>query len=215
MLLAYSDDKFYLFPKDNTIKEISRSKYWFKQWWHLKITDVKNVKKNRYEIIYYIFSDQPRNTKSTNFDKKIVTKAQYKSELAKNEMGLYLIGANKEDTGNKNYPSIKEIDTTLNLTKKFGIKRIEYSGYHTSSMRGKLGHRINILFDGLGNIFQSEGLKGDSGDINPLDTKRKMIIKEVEIKLCLDNPCINTNNRCSIVAISPVSGAYRKNCKNF
>jgi prepilin-type N-terminal cleavage/methylation domain-containing protein len=202
--LALKDDKYQPFPiADNDI-ENNRSKYWFKQWWHLKITDAGN------DIIYYIFSDQPRNSESTNFDKKTVTKAQYTKELAVLN-GKYLIGADKEDTGNNNYPSKNQIDLNLNLTKTFGIKRIEFNQYITSKMSKNMGDRIDFLFDSNGNIFLKEGKKGDGGDINPLDKENRIILtKNAKIKLCSTNTC--DKSHCIQINITPVGEIFKSKC---
>jgi len=213
--LALKDDKYQPVPINNSSVEMNRSKYWFKQWWHIKITNAGN------DIIYYIFSDSPRAISSANFNKKIVRKVEYTVELAKNAYGKYLIGANKEDSGNNNYPSKNSIDKTLNLTKEYGIKRIEFNGYSSSSMPNKMGKRIDVLFDSFGNVFLNEGkygkcpssYTGDCGDINPLDEKnRKLLTKNINIKLCLDNPCIKKENRCVQINISPTGFVYKSDC---
>ena len=201
--LALKDDKYQPFPEDNTSQEENRSKYWFKQWWHLKITDANS------DIIYYIFSDIPKNT-TANFDNKIIS-GTYKYELAKNANNKYLIGMSKEESGNHNYPN--NIDKTLNFTKKYGIKRVEFNGYSSSSMPHGEGNRVDILFDNFGNIFQREGIKGDGGDINPLDIdNRKLLYKDASIKLCLDSPCKYQKDRCIQVNITPNGYIYISNC---
>jgi prepilin-type N-terminal cleavage/methylation domain-containing protein len=205
--LALKDDKYQPFPiADNDI-ENNRSKYWFKQWWHLKITDAGN------DIIYYIFSDQPRNSESTNFDNKTVTKAQYTKELAVLN-GKYLIGADKEDTGNNNYPPKSQINLNLNLTKTFGIKRVEFNQYSSSSMPNNMGDRIDLLFDNNGNIFLKEGNESDGEDINPLDKdERKVLRTTAIIRLCKDNPCKYENGKCIQINITPTGEVYKSKCK--
>jgi prepilin-type N-terminal cleavage/methylation domain-containing protein len=198
--LALKDDKYQPFPVENNATEYNRTKYWFKQWWHLKITDAGN------ELIYYIFTDSPRNTSTTNFDEKTVTKSQYEIELAKNANGKYLIGASKEETGNSNYPSQNEIDEQLNLTKKYGIKKIEFDGFTSSS--SVYGPRIDILFDNCGNVFLDEGKKGDGDDINPMDSVRHLLNKNVTIKLCSDDSC----NKCVAVIITPSGNVMKGSC---
>ena len=201
--LALKDDKYQPFPiKDNAI-ENNRSKYWFKQWWHLKITNAGN------DIIYYIFSDISTNT-TANFDKKIIS-GTYQYELARNSENQYLIGISKDETGNSNYPN--NIDKKLNLTKTYGIKRVEFDNYSASSMPNGLGKRVNILFDNYGNLFLKEGETGDGGDINPLDfSNRPILTKNAAIKLCLDNPCKYTSSHCIQINITPSGYIYKTQC---
>ena len=202
--LALKDDKYQPFPVDNSKQELNRSKYWFKQWWHLKITNASNY------IIYYIFSDAPKNN-TANFDKKIIN-GTYQYELAKNSENKYLVGIDKSESGIHNYPS-NNVDKTLNLTKKYGIKRVEFSGYFSSSMPNGKGNRIDLLFDNFGNVFQNEGLRGDGNDINPLDANnRKLLTKNVAIKLCTDSPCIYSKNKCIQVNITPSGYTYISTC---
>jgi len=201
--LALKDDKYQPFPIKNNAIENNRSKYWFKQWWHLKITNAEN------DIIYYIFSDIPTNT-TANFDKKIIS-GTYKYELAKNSENQYLIGMSEDESGNHNYPN--NIDKKLNLTKTYGIKRVEFSAYYSSSMSNGLGKRVDILFDNYGNLFLKEGEKGDGGDINPLDVNnRKLLDKNATIKLCLDSPCQYTASRCIQINITPSGYIYKTQC---
>ena len=203
--LALKDDKYQPFPEDNSSVEQNRSKYWFKQWWHLKITNANN------DIIYYIFSDIPKNT-TADFDNKIIS-STYEYELAKNAKNQYLIGMDATESGNYNYPP-NNVDKTLNLTKKYGIKRVEFSGYSSSSMPNGKGNRVDLLFDNVGNLFLKEGQKGDGGDINPLDIdNRKFLNQNVNIKLCLDSPCKSQKNRCLQVNITSNGYVYISECK--
>jgi len=215
--LALKEDKYQPYPahacdgSDEGKIECNRSKYWFKQWWHLRITNAGN------DIIYYVFSDQPRSSSSTNFDLKTVTASQYTVELAKNPYNnKYLIGANKEDTGNNNYPPKSEIDKNLNLTKTFGIKRVEINqSFSSSSMPGNLGKRVDLLFDNFGNVFFKEGDAGDAGDINPLDKeKRKILIGLAAIKLCTTTDCsLKDIDHCIQINITPAGYIYKSNCE--
>jgi type II secretory pathway pseudopilin PulG len=200
--LALKDDKYQPFPKNTTNVEKYRSKYWFKQWWHLKITDAGN------HLIYYIFSDSPRDTTTTNFDEKTVTASQYQVELAKSPNGKYLIGASEEETGNSNYPPENEIDTRLDLTKTYGIKKIEFNGFSVST--NSFGPRVDLLFDSEGNVFLNEGLSGDGGDINPLDSVRHLLTKNITIKLCSDTAC--SYNNCVAITISPSGDVTKGKC---
>ena len=218
--LALKDDKYQPFPNhicDNSNIgkiECNRSKYWFKQWWQIKFT---NSGRN---IIYYIFSDKP-DVNSSNFNKKIIA-TQYEQELAKIN-NIYKIGTDKNESGNNNYPNSNNVDFYMNLTKKFGIIRIEYSGYYSSSMSNNMGRRISLLFDNEGNIYQKEGLYanssqgGDKGDINPLDkTNRKLLTQPAKIKLCnklnSSNNCLTDKKHCIAIEITPTGSLEKTTC---
>jgi type II secretory pathway pseudopilin PulG len=208
--LALKDDKYQPFPLhkcDGSIQgkiECNRTKYWFKQWWHLKITTAGG------DIIYYIFSDQPKAYPTTNFDKKVVNSAQYTVELAKNPEGKYLIGASKDETGSNSYPPLDEIDTKLNLTKTYNIVQVEYNNQKVDRY-----HPLDLLFDNYGNVFQSEGIKGDKGDINPL-YKREILTSILHIKLCnaigADNKCLTDKKHCIQINITPTGFVYKSLC---
>jgi len=188
--LALQDNKFQYYPINSSDIELNRTKYWFKQWWHFKITDAGD------DIIIYIFQDLPRDSSSTNFDKKTVTKAQYSQELA-TLTGKYLIGASKESTGSNNYPEDSQIFKKLNLSQSFGIKKIEFNAYSSSSMSDGKGKRIDILFDNYGNTYLKEGEAGDGGDINPYDEdERKPLTKIAKITLCANDNCEKNISIC-------------------
>ncbi len=207
--LALKDDKYQPFPESNSSVEQNQSKYWFKQWWQIKFTNANG------NIIYYIFSDKA-DTNCSNFNKKIIH-TQYAQELAKNGEEKYKIGISSEETNNTNYPNIKDIEKALNLTKTYGIVRIEYDGYSPSSMPNNMGNRINLLFDNNGNVFQNEGIVGDGGDINPLDSNTRYLLNQVKtIKLCnkLDasNHCLTDNQHCIAISISPSGDVEQTTC---
>ena len=85
--LALKDDKYQPFPIDNSTVEQNRSKYWFKQFWQLKFATDGS------DLIYMIFSDQPANGSTNNFDKKVI-KSSHVYELAKYADGRYVYGGN-------------------------------------------------------------------------------------------------------------------------
>jgi len=187
--LALKDDKYIPFPLSDSEKDLNQSKYWFKSWWHLRITNSNNA------IYYYIFSDIADDNNTTNFDKNY----DEQNELALNPLTKkYFIGV-PQFINQKYSPE-------LNLS-SYGIKRVEFSGYSASSM-GNKGDRIHLLFDNLGNVYQDEGLPGDAGDINPLDSKRYLLTKDVKIKLCKDINC----NQCVAIEISPFGNVEKVNC---
>ena len=187
--LALKDDKYIPFPLSNSKKDLNQSKYWFKSWWQLRITDSNDT------IYYYIFSDKA-DSDTTNFDKNY----DEQSELALNPLTKkYFIGV--PQFINQKYSH--ELNLSL-----YGVKRVEFSGYSASLMNGNKGDRIRLLFDNLGNVYQDEGLKGDGGDINPLHNKRYLLTKNVKIKLCKDINC----NKCVAIEISPFGNVEKSNC---
>jgi len=208
--LALKDDKYYPFPKNTSLFEQNKSKYWFKQWWQIKFTNAGN------DIIMYIFSDSAdKNT--ANFNKKIIHKQLY--ELAKIN-DKYLIGASKEETNNNQYPTKINIDKTMNLTKYFNIKSLYYTGYSASKAKDNniyFMNRFSLIFDNQGNVFQNEGKTGDKNDVISLDFNRRLLTKKVSIKICskensIDN-CKLTNNNFCIINITTSGFAYIEKCK--
>ena len=194
--LALKDDKYQPFPNSGSLKDQNQSKYWFKQWWQIKFATDGN------DLIYYVFSDKAANTKTNNFDRKIIT-ASHTAELAKYSDGKYVYGG---DT----YLFSGEVSNQDCNLSKFGIKRIELK---MGSLKYSNGY-IHLLFDNQGNIFLSEGKKNDKGDINPLDRVRKLATSNIYINLCkkLDgsDKCIITNDKCIGLRIS-TSGNIEKN----
>jgi len=192
--LALRDDKYQSFPLDSSAKEGNRSKFWFKQWWHFKITNAGD------DIIYYIFSDSATGSKTTTFDNKTVTSAQYTVELAKSALDqTYIIGANSDDTGNSNYPPKIDTYKRANLSKYYGIKKVILSNaYSSSSMPDGKGDRVDMLFDSYGTVYMREGDTGsDATDTNPYDTsERKKLTDTAKITLCLDDNCEQNKSIC-------------------
>ena len=201
--LALKDDKYQPFPEDNSSTEQNRSKYWFKQFWQIRFTKNRNDPK---DLWYEVFSDQPYKKEGQNFDKKGVNPHNaWEIGFAKNPLNKkYLIGR----CGSSGFPACSKVDTSLNLSEKYGIKQIVFDGSSIAWNRPK-----RVMFDNYGNIFLSEGAAGDGGDINPLDTNRTILTKEINIKLCLDTPCNPNKNRCIQINITPSGFVYSSICK--
>ena len=202
--LALKEDKYQPFPLNNSITEMNRSKYWFKQWWQIRFTKNKNDPK---DLWYEIFSDQPYHLNGQNFDRKGVNPHNsWDIGFAKDPLsGKYLIGR----CGSSGFPNCDKVDTKLNLTKTYGIKVILFNDSSVA-----WNHPKRLMFDNYGNVFLNEGLQGDGGDINPLDeTNRNMLTKNASIKLCLDNPCNFTKDRCIQINITPTGYVYKSNCE--
>jgi type II secretory pathway pseudopilin PulG len=172
-ILAMKDNKIQYYPINNSNIEMNRSKYWFKQWWQIRISQ-----KNNGEYFYEVFSDSSSNSTTTNYD----TEGTLIKEFAINPLnGKYL---------DPNYANNN--DERLNLTKYYGIKKIKIG----TSTINKL-NSFRLLYDNYGNCYLSEGDKGDAGDINPYDMeKRKLLLKNVTIILCKDENCNENMNIC-------------------
>ncbi|WP_457560179.1 prepilin-type N-terminal cleavage/methylation domain-containing protein [Caminibacter sp.] len=191
--LGLKDDKYYPFPDKNDSVDMNKSKYWFKQWWQLRISRDSNG-----NYSYEIFSDSAHSTQSSNFDRI----ANPVSEFALNPLNAKRISG----TGSASMYSVSE----YNLS-KYNIKLIIKPDGHPFNTSNT---SVRFLFDNFGNVFLSEGSAGDAGDINPLDQNyRPLIVKTENIKLCLDNPCQTTNkNRCIQINITPTGYVYKSNC---
>lgn len=170
--LALKQDKYQYRPLDAGAIEGNRSKYWFKQWPHLRITKLAND-----DIFYFIYSDQPQSGTTTNYNLKI-TSAQHNELYSDPLTYKYLMGAGySSDT---QYPDDENISTKMNLTQGYGITKISVSNttYSTSSM-GTQGDRVSLLFDNFGRPYFRESATasgGDEDDINPysFDDRRKL-----------------------------------------
>ena len=188
--LALKDDKYLPFPKDSSKIEQNRSKYWFKQWWQIRIAKTRDGM-----FFMEIFSDQPIDT-SQNFDKLGYTPSSLKNiSIAHDENGKLLIG----NCGGS-FPNCGLINRELNLS-KFEISKIEFGEKEISSSRSG-----RLIFDNFGNVFLDEGEAGDGGDINPLDIKRKLLTKEINITL------YDKYNRCLQVRVTPTGMTYINKC---
>ena len=178
--LALKDNKFQYYPTSNSEIELNRTKYWFKQWWQIRFS------KSGSEYWYEVFSDVADDTTSQNFDKLGKTpKNEWKNSWAIIN-GKYLVGHCGDSSGN--FPSCKEAEEKLNLTKYYGIKKIKYTNFLNTK---------RLVFDNYGNVYLNEGDAGDGGDINPYDKdKRKPLTKTAKITLCKDDNCEKNISIC-------------------
>jgi len=199
--LALKDDKYQPFPIYDNITENNRSKYWFKQWWQVRFSTFYDNGETHYW--YEIFTDQPYSKSTKNFTAQanLPTSLWY-IKLAKNPLNQKLLIGH---CGVSQYPDCNQTDAKLDLTKTYGIKRVEYVNFYSNSKR--------LVFDNFGNVFLREGDDGDAGDVNPLDSdERKLLTKTAAIKLCLDNPCQKTSNHCIQINITPSGYIYKTTC---
>jgi Tfp pilus assembly protein FimT len=189
--LALKDNKFQYYPiDDNNATELNRTKYWFKQWWQIRFAKTQKTG----EIFYEVFSDLPYTEKdgSYNFSKngyQPSNENSWNETYAKNPLNnLLLVG--REDDGSGNYP--KNADTKLNLTKYYGIKRVEVNGKAVASNNSK-----RFIFDNYGNVYIDEGEKGDGEDINPYDKDERIpLTSKAIISLCKDDSCTKKIDIC-------------------
>ncbi|ACM93468.1 N-terminal methylation [Nautilia profundicola AmH] len=162
--LALKDDKYQPFPKSSSSEDQNQSKYWFKQWWQLRIGRTTNG-----NYFYEIFSDSVNS--SNIFDKT----ANPLSEVALDpQTKKYLTGNYSANT-----------DEDLNLS-KMGISIIKDDNNNTLTSGS-----IRFVFDNVGNVYLDEGTSGDTGDINPFDTGRHLLTHNYKLRLCSDNNCNN------------------------
>ena len=191
--LALKDDKYYPYPENNSSIEQNRSKYWFKQWWQLRF------KISHGNYLYSIFSDSPSETISSNFNLQPSAR-----EYAINPLSAKY-ASSVSSSGTYSYGD-------YNLS-KYNIKLIirpngnPYDSTHTTPA-------LVFMFDNYGNIFTDEGTNGDAGDINPLDkNERPLVTNTINIKLCIDNPCNYSKERCVQINITPSGYIFKSNCQ--
>ena len=193
--LAIKDNKMQYYPINNSKAEMNRSKYWFKQWWHLRFSDY--TKDGTTYYWYEIFTDVPDDSKSYNFDQNGKNpKDKWEESYAKNSLdNKYLVG-NCYSSG---YPDCDEIDETLNLTQNYSVKKIIFNNFNVTS-------RAHILFDNYGVIYLDEGESGDKGDINPYDKDERVpLLKTAKITLCADEEC---EENISVCISAKIGSAY-------
>jgi prepilin-type N-terminal cleavage/methylation domain-containing protein len=184
--LALKDDKYQPFPINNTTAEIDRSKYWFKQWWQIRFSQNNNG-----DYFYEIFSDSPGAGSASGVFDKIGNPV---SEFAKDPLtGKYMTG---------NYSA--KTDQDLNLS-KYNIKLMKFNGKIVNG-----SHPFRLVFDNFGHVFLDEGISGNAGDTNPLDSNaRPVMTKNATIQLCEDLQC----NKCIQINVTPSGFAYISSCQ--
>lgn len=194
--LALMNDIFQPYPINTSVKETQRCKYYYKQRWQIYFTNTGD------NLFYEIFSDSPDDGSTSCFDKGVETDFD---EIAIDPgTGKYLVG-NWSELSSNQYPPREKVNTWLNLTLTFGIKKIvvEPSNYRSSVINANLGDRVRILFDYLGRPYFNEGLAGvDNGTVNPFDAEKKPLRETVKINFCFDTNC---NDKFTI-AIEPETG---------
>jgi len=179
--LAIKDNKMQYYPINNSAVEMNRSKYWFKQWWQLRISKNQNG-----DIFYEIFSDFPTDADSTNFDQK----GLLINEFAKNPSN------DKYLDGNYAGSNEEEADARLNLTNYYKIVKVIINDngniYNIASNKS-----FRIIFDHYGDGYLSEGIVSDGGDTNPYDmNNRKPLLNPLKISLCKDDNCEKNISIC-------------------
>ncbi len=193
--LAINDNKMQYYPINNSKTEMNRSKYWFKQWWQIRFSTFQDSN-NKTHYWYEIFTDVPYSSSSSNFDGQAnLPITAWQISIAKNPLNYKLMIGHCA-TGS-NYPNCNQIDNKLDLTEKYGIKKIKFSDFSSNSPR--------LVFDNNGNVFLREGDDGDAGDINPYDKdERKPLLKTAKITLCKDKNCEKNISICITPKIGTV-----------
>jgi len=157
--LALKDDKYQPFPEDNSSIEQNRSKYWFKQWWRIRIS--ANSNGNYY---FEIYTDTNLNG---NDDV---------NEMAKDPLtGKYLKGNYSASTASK--------DTNLSI---FGIKKISYI-YNNNEYIINSNNRLNLFFDNYGNVFKKIYNTQIFKKTSTLGSN--ILTSDLKIKLCSNVNC--------------------------
>jgi len=201
--LALKDDKYQPFPKSTSAVDQNQSKYWFKQWWQLRIGRTTNG-----DYFYEIFSDLPHYCNSCidkgkyNFEKTAHYPdgdVNWKKSIALEPLTHKLMIGN---CGASHYPDCNQTNKDLNLT-KMGILIIKDDNNNTLTSGS-----IRFVFDNVGNVYLDEGASGDAGDINPFDANRYLLTHNYKLKLCSDNNC----NKCIAIEISPTGNIEQVVC---
>ena len=179
--LALKDNKMQYYPINSDATEMSRSKYWFKQWWQIRFSSSTDG------YWYEIFTDLP-SSNSHNFTAQgnlPNNETCWNLTYAKNPLNhKYLIG----HCDFTQYPSCENADKKLNLTQSYGIVKIKYTNFSKSK---------RLVFDNYGNCYLREGDDGDAGDTNPYDKdKRIPLLKTAKITLCKDTSCKKNISIC-------------------
>jgi len=168
--LALQENKMQYYPLNSSEKEIYRSKYWFKQWWQIRIG-----RKENNEIFYEIFSDSP-----DDFNRQ-----GEPNEIAQNPLQSNLrLDGNQDDLDN--------YSAMLNLSAYYHIVDVLLNGRSVTSTNS-----IKFLFDNYGNVYLREGELGDGGDINPYDVDaRQPLTRIATLTLCKDANCEQNISIC-------------------
>jgi len=157
-------------PDNNTQEKIQETKYWFKK--NLQFV----IQYTNGKLYYYYFMDLPSNNSSENFDTKLTnTKEIYSNE------GEYYIGISNKEAKNSIYPSKEKIKPTFNLS-NYSVSSVEICEETKCKKIPEDISKYRIIYFN-NNIFTSEGDAGDAGDTVILSNKRKLINKNLTIKL--------------------------------
>ncbi len=180
--LALSENFYQHKPASSSPKDINSSKFWFKRNWQFYLTTSANT------IYYSIFSDNPTDSNTTNFDKS----PRFRDEVAIDpDSRKYLTGIWQELNGYSIFRR-SEVNTKLNLSYSYGIDRVEAN--RTFGERWGV-NRIRLIFDNFGRPYYFH-IRGDGGDIHPF---KYLLTESVQIKISKDGQSICFN-------IAPITG---------
>ena len=183
--LALKDSKMQYYPINSTSTEMNKSKYWFKQWWQIRISRNTNN-----EYWYEIFSDSAGDSASSVFDRNGGPVSEYALDP---QTGLYMAGNNN---------SSNSLYNKLNLTHTFGIGRVLVF-VDDSLATITPTNSFKLIFDNYGNCYIREGEIGDGNDINPYNIEERIpLLQTATITLCQDDDCEKNVSIC----VSPKIG---------
>ena len=170
-----NNSNYRIIPSSNNFVDEQNTKYWFKKNMEFVIESKNN------QLYYYIFKDLPNKNPNLNFDKKL----DNINEIF-NKSGKYYIGVSKQEMNSDIYPDQNEIDKTFNLS-KYGIKKVKICINNTNCkyIPDNIKDFKIIYFNN--NIFLDEGKAGDAGDINILDSSRKLLNNNYILNITLIN----------------------------
>jgi len=191
--LALLNSKFQSVPKDSSITEKRRTKFWFKSRWQIFVT----YRKTSQEIYYLIFSDMPTSGSTTTFDRGTDdTEDRAKEEILVDHFTKgYSIGSSDK---------LEADVSTMNLTKSYGIDKIELESindenkYISNNPDCKIfkmtqynsdSYYLRLIFDYLGRPYCYYD-EADTGDFNPFtysyygnSNKNSLIRDSFQVKL--------------------------------
>jgi len=196
--LALFDNKFMERNSTNSLKDISRSKFWFKSLWQVQVS------RTRKTVFYTIYFDTP----TSQSGKYNFSPSKTFNEIAIDPLTRKLMFGNWKDDRLAGTYKEEDVNTKLNLSLEYGIDEVNF--IFLSNRTSVRKNKMNIFFDNLGRpyVLKSKhnltisGLSNNS-DLHPF----KYILKEpIQIKLLK-----NVNQVC--FNLEPISGyLHIENC---
>ncbi len=173
--LALFDNRFKHQPDSNSTGDIAESKYWFKGMWQLQMQTTANT------IFYSVYHDIPTSTGNWNFQT-----AKSSDEVAIDpETNKFLVGAWKDITASSpwNIFSKDDVNTKLNLSKEFGITKVEFKYNSKTTINSILSNWINIFFDNLGRVYLFPSITGKTRTYTDIHPYKYLLREAVQFKI--------------------------------